>query len=319
MNDIAPRQATSARAAEAAPVRGPLSLTPSAGSPQITAGEDFSIFVTLQNPFDVPVALYEVQTHLPVELVDINQVLLLKAEDQNLAKPGIFGPLRRWLWFRRQVSSAQTGYATAVGTGYSPEKTKSFLESRVTIKTVAEGAVVEGIAIHLPEKATPDELDAFMRRISSYQDGVVPLTLAPGDQVVQQFRLRTRRWLFFTPLAHTFQIQANFAVDNADHHCSIPFPVAIRSKLASIIIGGLVGALLGSVLKVFTDWGDASWSTFSRGALIAILATLAVVIGFARKTGNQSFVSVEDAWGGMLIGFSVAFVGYEQFVSVLGP
>jgi hypothetical protein len=54
------------------PVRGSLRLSVTTSSPQVTAGSDFSIFVLLQNPFDVPITIYQVQTHIPIELVDVN-------------------------------------------------------------------------------------------------------------------------------------------------------------------------------------------------------------------------------------------------------
>jgi hypothetical protein len=53
-----------------------------------------------------------------------------------------------------------------------------------------------------------------------------------------------------------------------------------------------------------------------KAALIAILASVAVVLGFARKSNSQSLVSVEDFWGGVLIGVSVGFAGFDQFSSL---
>jgi len=52
------------------PVRGNLSILVSSSEPVVTASGDFSIFVEIRNPFDVPVTVYSVQTHIPTELVD---------------------------------------------------------------------------------------------------------------------------------------------------------------------------------------------------------------------------------------------------------
>lgn len=59
------------------PVRGFPGLTVAATSPQTTAGSDFSIFVLVQNPFDVPITVHNVQTHIPIELLDVNRSIFL--------------------------------------------------------------------------------------------------------------------------------------------------------------------------------------------------------------------------------------------------
>jgi hypothetical protein len=43
------------------------------------AGSDFSIFVIVRNPFDVPITLHQVETHIPVELMDMNRARVQRA------------------------------------------------------------------------------------------------------------------------------------------------------------------------------------------------------------------------------------------------
>lgn len=89
--------------------------------------------------------------------------------------------------------------------------------------------------------------------------------------------------------------------------------------MASVVIGGGVGAITGSLLKFLTQQGaQHTFSALAQAAIVALLASFAVVVAFARKTGAQSFISVEDFWGGLLIGVSVGFVGYSQFESLFG-
>jgi hypothetical protein len=72
-------------------------------------------------------------------------------------------------------------------------------------------------------------------------------------------------------------------------------------------------------LKALTESSTENGAvSLAQGMLIAILATLTIVIGFARKTASQSFVSVEDFWGGALIGITVGFVGHSQFLHLFG-
>jgi hypothetical protein len=59
----------------AGPIRGSPGITVTTASVQTQGGSDFSIFVIIQNPFDVPITLGQMETHLPVELYDVNRAV----------------------------------------------------------------------------------------------------------------------------------------------------------------------------------------------------------------------------------------------------
>ena len=46
------------------------------------------------------------------------------------------------------------------------------------------------------------------------------------------------------------------------------------------------------------------------------MASIAVVVAFARKSSAQPLVSVEDFWGGLVIGFTVGYFGFHQFLQL---
>ncbi|WP_353571797.1 hypothetical protein [Candidatus Albibeggiatoa sp. nov. BB20] len=50
--------------------RGALKTRISTSEPTVDSLRDFSIFVIIENPYDVPIKIYSAQTHLPVELLD---------------------------------------------------------------------------------------------------------------------------------------------------------------------------------------------------------------------------------------------------------
>ena len=54
----------------------------------------------------------------------------------------------------------------------------------------------------------------------------------------------------------------------------------------------------------------------ARAMIVAVLASSAVVVALARKSNAQPFVSIEDFWGGIVIGFSVGYFGFELFSDV---
>jgi hypothetical protein len=308
----------------ATPTRGAIELTVAAASPQTTAGSDFSIFVIVRNPFEVPITLHQVETHIPIELMDMNRARIARARVTtgypSNGRPGflrrLYDRLAEHLATRRNLRQMQTGTAIAVGTDFSPSEAKSLFESSITVRgDIHDGASVAGVQLNFPEKPSPEELDRIFNRLVSYEKGIIPVQLQPGDSVVRQFVLRTESWLFFTPLAHTFQIQINYVVDGAEHTATVPYQLTIRSHLVAIAAGAIAGALLGALLKTLTLAGNSTGGlAFTlRSLAVAVLASIAVVIGFSRKAAAQPFISIEDFWGGIVIGFSVGFFGFDQF------
>jgi hypothetical protein len=302
--------------APAVPVRGSLRLSVTTSSPQVTAGTDFSIFVLIQNPFDVPITIYQVQTHIPVELIDVNGLRLHQAKrdkerQQRNASVGLLGLIKDNITDR----TAHTGIAVAVGTDFNPkdEVDRQFINMTSTIGTMGDNSSMVGMQLNFPENPTSEELDRIFRRIDDYKKGLIPVTLQPGDSVVKQFVLRTRNWLFFTPLTHSFQIQVDYSSDGIDHADTVVYQQNIRAAMGAIAIGAVIGAAMGTILKSLTAPTPSGLAYTLRIISASIVASVAVVIAFARKSSAQPIVSVEDFWGGALIGFSVGFFGFEQF------
>jgi hypothetical protein len=327
--------ASATLASAAAPTRGSLRLAVSAASPQVTAGADFSIFVVIQNPFDVPITVHQVKTHIPIEIVDVNglrQFIVQESTSNTQPAPGftfkaLLGAFRKWLMRRESIRIRHTGVAIAVGTDFDPQTEHDVFRSAITIGTVNAGSVA-GIQFTFPENPTTEELDQIFQRLVGYKSGVIPVQLQPGDSVVKQFVLKSRHWLFFTPLTHRFQIQVNFSSDGVDHTDTISYEQTIRSAMAAVAIGSAAGAVVGTLLKALMK---VSTSTSSSGLIqfesvfgggfvaalgVSVLASLAVVVGFARKSAAQPIISVEDFWGGALIGFSTSFFGFDQFLQL---
>lgn len=314
------------RASGSAPVRGFPGLTVAATSPQTTAGSDFSIFVLVQNPFDVPITIYQVQTHIPVELIDVNRLrakVANRAEsdkdstEDNAAKRTAWGRIQR----RRQLRREHPGVAVAVGTEFSPEEAGQLFRSEVNIGSalnVEQGASANfsAVSFFLPQGASSDELDAMMRRLVDYQRGILPIQLQPGDAVVRQFVLRTRSRLLFRPLSYTFQIQVNYSVDGVDHTGTIPYQLSIQAALGSIVWGAALGAALGTLVKGLTSSPLASVSENLRALVVSLLASGVIAVAFSRKASAQPLISVEDFWGGLVIGFAVGYFGFHQFLGL---
>jgi hypothetical protein len=55
------------------PRLGPIRGAITASTEALIASESFSIFVTVQNPFEVPLKLLRVSTYLPTEFIDVDK------------------------------------------------------------------------------------------------------------------------------------------------------------------------------------------------------------------------------------------------------
>jgi len=147
------------------------------------------------------------------------------------------------------------------------------------------------------------------------------ITLYPGDSLVKHFVLKTRKWLFFNPVSHTFQIQVRYRIDETDHIDTIPFSVDIRAPMRSSIFGAIIGSILGLIVsedEKFGDFQDILSKDFLLKMSRTVIFALIIIVAFARKSNVQQVVSVEDFWGGLFTGFLVGYSGDPFIQSILG-
>jgi hypothetical protein len=301
------------------PVRGSLRLHINTSSPQVTAGSDFSIFVVIQNPFDVPITIHQVQTHIPVELIDINGLRLdLAKREKEYSSTGFLRNIFESIKYRLTTNKIHSGIAIAVGTDFDPKAEREFFKMNTSIQTMGESSQIIGIQFSFPQNPTSEDLDRIFRRISDYKQGLIPVQLQPGNSIIKQFVLRTRHWIFFTPLTHRFQIQVNYTADGDDHTDTIAYEQSIRSTMSAMVIGAASGAILGTLLNSLSSNTSNGSDYILRALIVSVIASFAVVVAFARKSTVQPIVSVEDFWGGALIGFMVGYLGFDQFSGLFG-
>jgi hypothetical protein len=166
--------------------------------------------------------------------------------------------------------------------------------------------------------------------------------LQPGSTDVWTIRLGSRRTPFFVPARYKLQLTVIYALeapkqekekqgekdrqgekDNRDLYSNTTaFTTQVRAALWGVIIGGVVGGVTGSIARSlqygsgFASFnGSHAGSTIGALALSAILSFAAVVFS-ARKSETQSFVTVEDFWGGLVIGFLVGYSGTAAFSKI---
>lgn len=143
-------------------------------------------------------------------------------------------------------------------------------------------------------------------------------TLVPGESGTYSFSAIVRRWLFASGGDLVFPGQVKYRYNGEIHHHTFEVRFTLRPPLMANGAGAIVGSLVGPVARGLRDQGPAFFSTigvaFTAGvALTAILSVVAVIYS-SRKTGEaQPIVTVEDFWGGLLVGFLLGFLGNEFF------
>ncbi len=162
--------------------------------------------------------------------------------------------------------------------------------------------------------------------------GSLPIRVAlqPGNDNVWTITLGTKRSLLFLPATYKLNITVLYAFDppseqddEADWQAfsnTVPATVTIRTSLWSVMVGSVIGGVLGATARLLQQ-GNApgeSLTVASVGGPIVLstILSIAAAIFAARKSETQSFVSVEDFWGGALIGFLIGYSGTAAFENI---
>lgn len=323
-------------------LRGDLNIRVSASKPTIIAGQEFSVFVVISNPFEVPIVLYSVETQIPIDIIDIVEKqrrrarLMKEVLKSQLQKNSFWNILNRltmaqWRINWRLANEPDNRIAEAVSTPEVDRFKKSIDVTMQINSNSVQGSKVIGAQIEKYQtldvkidSASPKHIDSILRRFDFYKRGIIPLVLQPGDSVVKQFIFRTRSWLFFTPLAHKLQIQVNYVVDDRDHLYTVPFDLTIQAEIKAVMVGSVIGSTIGGIARSLSDIkSNITNSSISSVAilsiLLAVILSAVTVVSFARKNGVQQIVSVEDFWGGLFLGFLIGFLGQEFALNLITP
>jgi len=312
-------------------IRGALKIDVSASTSLVSAGKEFSIYVVIHNPFDVPITLHSTETHIPVELSDKIAEFrhnANKAKEQKEILEKIESIFKRMLkrsefWLQNFIEKRnfEKTHRVAEAVGVEYERTLSKLPpSSITIGSgdlTVQNDLILGHKWDIDFADLPkDEIRQILWDIEQYMQGKSPTILQPGNSVVRHFVLKTTNWLLFAPLAHTFQIQVTYDVTGKYQTDTIPFSVNIQASMFSALVGSVLGSLLGAFVR--TPPQSASPLEIGRTMLTSAIFAIIIVVAFARKSNVQQIVSVEDFWGGVFIGFLTGYTG-ESFVnSILG-
>jgi hypothetical protein len=331
------------------PIRGPLKVDVATSSPTLEAGRNFSLLVTIANPFDIPVEVERVTTVVPVEFMDVERIRrdrekksALEAAERiteeifrdSLAESSIndrrkdakrefmlsllhlipfFGS-----WARVAYSASQVITASSVSIA---DAAKGTIKSSLDVDQLKEKLEeLEGKSAEEAKKRLHARALEFIKnKVEGLEEISTATVLQPGNSIVQSFTLRTRKTILFPPSSYELPIQLEYRIAGIRHSDSIRHRISIRSPLKAAILGAMIGACAGFLLKdVFEE--RAIVRIFSTGTKVDViiwmvalsgnvLLAIIVVIAFARKRDTQPILSIEDFWGGIFIGAMTGYAG----------
>lgn len=250
--------------------RGPLRYEMETSSSVLEAGKMFSVFLRITNPYDVPVSIGSVATELPVEFFE---------SDRQGGHKGTVSQLRRIF--------------------------TSTLERR-TLRITARSMSV----------AAPEAPPAAGTAETIGDDGEHADVLQPGNSVLREFTLRTRQRTLFTPSVYCLHAQVAYQMEQRVNHDTVKTALNIKAPISALALGAIPGAVAGSLLRHFKDGKGAadltpeSLTSLAISTLAGILIGLVLVVAFARKKDAQPFLSVEDFYGGVFVGFLAGYNSY---------
>ena len=104
---------------------------------------------------------------------------------------------------------------------------------------------------------------------------------------------------------------------------TVAHEISIRPSVYSIMFGSTIGGSIGSLARLLQINPSLSWTSFTEvdflvGISVSIILSAVAIVFMARKSDTQSFLAVEDFWGGVLIGFLIGYTGASFFQELTG-
>jgi hypothetical protein len=278
------------------PLRGDLRVRVTTSTDGLVAGHPFSIFVHIENPYDVPIELLSIGTFLPPDFENLDPPPrpggAAGTASATAASPAP-GPGRRsWRAANRPGRSFQSAIARAVSPEDVPDAT---LEPTDGVGTAAQPLATAG------GTAAPA--------------GAWPVLLQPGNTTTRVFALKARWPLNFRPAVYRLTIEVRFRGQGAVHRQSVERTFRVRASIRSMAAGAAVGGLAGWVVS--TRHPATGWETSAAGALMTVVVSVMAVVVFARKREARPLVTVEDFWGGVATGFLTGLAGPAVLESLI--
>lgn len=255
----------------------------------IKKGDYFSIYVDITNGEGVPITLTSVKLFQPIGFT----------EERLNKQPSLFATL----------------VEAIVGFFSFSELSVSLFEGKLHVRSP-------------PDASDKDSSSKKRNDISKPTiEENIEITIQPGDTYRVDFNLKAGWSGGVRPRPDTYTIsgEITYQIEKTSHYENVNIDVSIFPSLGTMLIGTLIGSFLGTVVNNIVPQIQQHGNAHIANLQIMSLQIFAnLILGFVvgitlmRKKDVQPFLTVEDFWGGILLGFLVGYVGQGFYTQILG-
>jgi hypothetical protein len=317
------------------PSQGPATIPPAtrAGPPgrldlsvddeTYEAGSGSIVVITLRNPFD-----------LPIEVLELKQPRSsnLRAPSKAIeARPDGVPAANRFLKFLLGgIPLFGSAISASIGFGGMRAQFSSGSDKKLELNVAKDSTVDIGSALSDFDTVVVNAADGSKIKVTPPPSGEDAVrVIQPHCETNALLTIGTRGWLFFKPTRLRLKSEIRYRIDGepTEYTQVMPLNFDVRPPLRSVLIGAISGAVLGGAARFVKDMPGAGHDVFGMGlrdwitqgiqlggsVIMAVIATIAL----SRKTGAQGFITVEDFFGGFVIGVLIAYEGTSYFEELL--
>lgn len=289
-------------------------------APTIVAGTNSTISLVIRNPFPEPVIVESIQAPSSAPL------LPQREEERGDDSAREEGAVRAFFNSFAEATAAlairevQVGPLVASFPRSSQQTVNISVEpnAKMTIKDAFSSN--QDINIHAKEgsEVIYDPLSgrANKGKVDPSQNRVI----APQQEDLASFELKTAKWLFVKPKVLELHALIRYKVGDESRSQVVPVSLTIQPPVRSIIVGSVSGGVLGYLARLLNS-GVKIEALPWEGGLISILgiAVMAVILSIvlSRQESTKGFVTLEDFYGAFVVGTVLGYTGIGYFENVI--
>lgn len=278
------------------------------------AGRTSSVSILIRNPFNKPVELIDIQGPKSSNLQELKQNKTMANSDSIGASKEEYSYFKNLAIKIRKIFSGV--YFTEVsfgGVNIQIPRNKNTLNistqknAKVIFKEQIEG--YDKINI----EASEDSIITIDPKVQEKVQEEQSLTISPHCEIVAYFNVTTTAWLFYSPSRKIMYSQITYKIGSETKTQVVSSAFEIKPPLASMVIGSIMGGTLGSLARTLNTNSFLDWQPLIVSLGSAVVMSTIATIALSRKAGSQGFITVEDFYGGFVVGALIGYGGSEYF------
>jgi hypothetical protein len=138
--------------------------------------------------------------------------------------------------------------------------------------------------------------------------------VSPSSEIVSEYTWSTTSSLLFIPSRIGIDIEIQYSIQQEIRSQVVSSVFDIKPPIQSVVFGGIAGGFVGTLARTFTESDAPNIDTrFFIKLIGSCLLSIMAVVSLSRKSGSQSFITVEDFFGAFVLGSLIGYQGTSFF------